>query len=150
MARGAWIVVGIALIAWQQLASDDMVVVIAVAPWPYLIIYQYLPLCMLIAIYVAPWYRQVMPPIIELTAVVIPGLYTIIIISPTNAHTIVAAVRTHNHSNIHVRRYPSTRVYAKKSFSCLYGSKTILHYRLYIQIYNWALDAKIVRCKFFF
>ena len=91
---------------------------------------------MLLVIYVAPWGMGVRPYIIELTAVVTTGLILIIIISPTNAHTIVAAVRTHNHSNIHVRSYPSTRVYAKKSFSCLYGSKTILHYRLYIQIYR--------------
>ena len=101
---------------------------------------------MLLVIYVAPWGMGVRPYIIELTAVVTTGLILIIIISPTNAHTIVAAVRTHNHSNIHVRSYPSTRVYTKKSFSGFYGSKTILHYRLYIQIYG----TKYAICNSFF
>ena len=34
-----------------------------------------------------------------------------------------------------VRRRPSMRVYAKKSFSGFYSSSTKVHHRLYIQIY---------------
>ena len=136
MARGARIVVGLMWAACKWPVGNDMVIVATLAPWPYLITYQYLPLCMLIAIYVAPWYGQVRPPIIRLTAVVIPGLIIITVVSLTHAYNLAAAVRTHNHSNIHVRRYPSTRVYAKKSFSGFYDSKTDLHYRLYIQIYR--------------
>ena len=56
MARGARIVVGLTWAACKWPVSGYMVVVTAVAPWPYLITYHYLPLCMLIAIYVAPWY----------------------------------------------------------------------------------------------
>ena len=136
MARGARIVVGVAFVARQWPVGNATVEITYTAPWPYLIIYQYLYPYYIMVTYVAPWYRQVRPYIIRLTAVVVSGSYIIIIISLTYAHTIVAAVRTPYRINIHVRRYPSTRVYAKKSFSGFYDSKTDLHYRLYIQIYR--------------
>ena len=126
---------GVVWVACKWPVGNDMVMVATLAPQPYVVTYQYLPLCILIATYVAPYATWVRLPIIRLTAVVIPGLIIITVVSPTHAYNLAAAVRTHNHSNTHVRRYPSTRVYAKKSFSGFYGSKTLLHYRLYIQIY---------------
>ena len=77
----------------------------------------------------------VRPDIEMLTAVVIAGLLIITVIPPTSIILIAVAVPRTYYINTHIRRYPSTRVYVKKSFSGFYGSKTNLHHRLYIQIY---------------
>ena len=61
MARGARIVVGLTWAACKWPVGNDMVVVATLAPWPYLITYYYLPLCMLIAIVVAPYAMWVRP-----------------------------------------------------------------------------------------
>ena len=146
MAREARVTVGLTLVACKWPVGNATVEIWYTAPWPYLITYHNVPLYNIIANAVAPYAMGVRPPIIRLTAVVIPGLIIITVVSLTHAYNLAAAVRTHNHSNIHVRRYPSTRVYAKKSFSGFYDSKTLLHYRLYIQIYR----TKYAMCDSFF
>ena len=60
MAREARVTVGLTLVACKWPVGNDMVIVATLAPWPYLITYHYLPLGILIAIYVAPsamWVR---------------------------------------------------------------------------------------------